>query len=509
MLNVSQLLERYMRRLLFLFAVLLTSNAAAQDLPASDAPYIFYYSAALNGFVIERADGTDSRIIGQNVMEQPARNLTGPGWSPSDRWLAWSVVHPEPYQYLPGQGYLINIDGQRFNALDEFQCIYSMLWHPTEDILLVGGQIDGSCRSELRGVATYWLIDPNSQALLASASIEDSRYIAPNIYFESPSVYWFENYIQFRATPESITLDGRYYERLYTVTMHYDGQIHVTPITEDEPTPSVEGGELDLPSTGVMGYSEERQFISRFDPLAELPFEPPMNSSSAGSAVAYLWDDSESWLLVGYDLCFAGCAGVPRRVSVYNPSTNTYREISACGVNNVCISWLPERVPINELPSGTAKSVLPAPISYDWEDAWMNQGDDSRLFADGTHELRCSESHPYLSNQVVNLQTGILDYVLSEAEPCTQSDQEPEFPQIIFAFSPDKKLYAITDKTGYTRLHDAVTGERLVTLNFEGMTLSFSDDSRTLYTRGRYASATWDIEAIVTPITMNNLPPAP
>jgi hypothetical protein len=79
MLNASWFPERFMRRLLFLLIVLLVSSTAAQDTSASDAPYIFYYSAALNGFVIERADGTDSRIIGQNVMRPSGSIVMGPG----------------------------------------------------------------------------------------------------------------------------------------------------------------------------------------------------------------------------------------------------------------------------------------------------------------------------------------------------------------------------------------------------------------------------------------------
>lgn len=487
-----------MHRLLFLFALLLASNAAAQDLRASDAPYIFYYSATLNGFVIERADGTDSRIIGQNVMEQPARNLTGHGWSPSGRWLAWRVIHPRPYTSDAGKGYLIGINGQKFDFLSKFQCIHMMLWHRTEDILLVRGKIDEPCEgASLQGVATYWLIEPNSQTILAGASIESN----PD---GSPGIYWFDEYIQFKETPW-------FADRFYLITMYYDGQVHISPITSEEFGTPIEGGEQDNRGTGLEMYNEERQFNLMYtESYVPLPFDPPINSSGASDITAYLWSEDENWLFVGYEVCYAGCGGVPGRVSIYNPSTDVYREISACGVNNLCVDWLPERVPINELTVGHAKSVLPAPIAYDWEDSWSAQGlPNPGISANVTHELRCSETYPHVNNQVVNRKSAVIEYVLPQAEPCKYFNEEPYFPEIVFTLSPDKQLYAITDRTGYTRLHDAITGERLVTLNFEGISLSFSDDSRTLYTRGRYASATWDIEAIVTPITMNNLPPAP
>ncbi len=55
---------------------------------SSSAPFLYYYSDFVHGVVIERADGTDSRVIGANAMNQNlfVAELT---WSASNTWLAW------------------------------------------------------------------------------------------------------------------------------------------------------------------------------------------------------------------------------------------------------------------------------------------------------------------------------------------------------------------------------------------------------------------------------------
>src|SRR5689334_15272750 len=49
------------------------------------APFIYY--AAKNGYIIERADGTDSHILGEGMTVEPTQ--FDASWSPSGAWLAW------------------------------------------------------------------------------------------------------------------------------------------------------------------------------------------------------------------------------------------------------------------------------------------------------------------------------------------------------------------------------------------------------------------------------------
>src|SRR5688572_5262553 len=65
--------------LLIFLALLSVSGVGSQEeLP----PYIHYFDHLRGGLVIERADGTDSRMIPDVPMD------TGPpAWSPSGKWM--------------------------------------------------------------------------------------------------------------------------------------------------------------------------------------------------------------------------------------------------------------------------------------------------------------------------------------------------------------------------------------------------------------------------------------
>jgi hypothetical protein len=59
----------------------------------STAPYLYYFDSERSAFVVERADGTDSRILGQNLMSSDVDTVDGAGWSPSGKWFAWTATH--------------------------------------------------------------------------------------------------------------------------------------------------------------------------------------------------------------------------------------------------------------------------------------------------------------------------------------------------------------------------------------------------------------------------------
>src|SRR5436190_2221405 len=55
-----------------------------------DAPYIYYYSPSKQAFIIERADGQDSRVLtSYNLPEETV--IKGPGWSKDEQWFAWTA----------------------------------------------------------------------------------------------------------------------------------------------------------------------------------------------------------------------------------------------------------------------------------------------------------------------------------------------------------------------------------------------------------------------------------
>src|SRR5688572_24566567 len=52
-------------------------------------PYIYYYENVRDALVIERADGTDSRIIAQRIFNGGSVEMSRIEWSPSGQWLTW------------------------------------------------------------------------------------------------------------------------------------------------------------------------------------------------------------------------------------------------------------------------------------------------------------------------------------------------------------------------------------------------------------------------------------
>ena len=131
--------------LIFIFLISLTigswsTTSVAQDEPPSnDAPYLYYYSIEHQAFVIERADGTDRRLIGDNLMPKDHNYVYGAGWSPSGNWFAWISTLADPFpNFNPNQAYIVSVDNQtQPTILNEFTNIAQMKWFPTMDLLVV------------------------------------------------------------------------------------------------------------------------------------------------------------------------------------------------------------------------------------------------------------------------------------------------------------------------------------------------------------------------------------
>jgi hypothetical protein len=140
---------------LFVLISLLPVHLARGQDSFSDAPYLYYYSDDLMAFVIERADGTDSRVFGDGLMKltgeawlQPfapegrhSLHIEGPGWSPSGQWFAWTAAERQnlggPWIRSWYQMYLINVDGTRLpTPLDDHREVW-LAWAPNDDVLLM------------------------------------------------------------------------------------------------------------------------------------------------------------------------------------------------------------------------------------------------------------------------------------------------------------------------------------------------------------------------------------
>jgi hypothetical protein len=112
----------------------------------SDAPFLYYYSDYLRAFIIERADGTDSRVLGDGLMQLTDGHdllIDGPGWSPSGNWFAWTAA--ELFDWGAHKGdvrpFVIRSDGlQQLHYLDAWKNA-TLRWSPSADLLLVAEQI--------------------------------------------------------------------------------------------------------------------------------------------------------------------------------------------------------------------------------------------------------------------------------------------------------------------------------------------------------------------------------
>jgi hypothetical protein len=124
---------------LALCGALATGQIGAQGDSGSDAPYIYYYSSEHDAFVIERADGTDTHLLGEGT----SGGVDGPGWSPSGKWFAWTTSNYIINGYIDSQrAHAISTDGTRhLTWLDdkEFSRV-QMIWARDTDLLFVAGQ---------------------------------------------------------------------------------------------------------------------------------------------------------------------------------------------------------------------------------------------------------------------------------------------------------------------------------------------------------------------------------
>jgi hypothetical protein len=135
------------------------------------APYLYYYSGILDSFIIERADGTDSRILAQNVIPESHNEIYKPTWSPSGKWLAWRSAEfgglgPSRYS-----GWIVNSDGsERLTMLDHSPGtvvnVTTMAWAPAAKLLLVVETVADEIRDG--ALMRYLLIDAEAGIIRAS-----------------------------------------------------------------------------------------------------------------------------------------------------------------------------------------------------------------------------------------------------------------------------------------------------------------------------------------------------
>lgn len=195
----------------------------------SDAPYLYYFSGDLNAWVIERADGSDRRLLGQGLMPEETNNATGYGWSPSGKWFAWTsfnVIRSYPYtnsKYEAVRRWLVNIEDGTQISIDR-----AGVWSPTEDLLLVEEAKDyqffrklfpRGLRSRLRYVR-YVVVDTddNSRKLVFEREIKGWYSLSDVRWLEDGQslLFTFWHYVDSQANITIILCDKHGNLRQYT-----------------------------------------------------------------------------------------------------------------------------------------------------------------------------------------------------------------------------------------------------------------------------------------------------
>lgn len=122
----------------FVITRLDTTRPPQSQLSNEPIPYIYYYSDLEHAFVIERADGTDSRLLAQGVMPENHDTIDSVHWSPSGEYLAWrSHRHNGPGSFSVS-GWVVSSNGTYVSdLLNDANNVIHMEWSPDEDILAV------------------------------------------------------------------------------------------------------------------------------------------------------------------------------------------------------------------------------------------------------------------------------------------------------------------------------------------------------------------------------------
>ncbi len=296
------------KRLLLLLLVLgaLAVPARAQE-PSN--PYIYYYSDALHAFIVERADGTDTRVLGASVMtlDDGAQDIhvKGPGWSPSGEWFAWTAAQISNWGYgwSGYRPYVIRADGtQRLTLLDHLPAV-QLAWAADEDVLFVASR-----QSELLNpddpddhhsvISTYLaVIDVPSGTVIAA--YEDQIFsdyylyqarVRPTLIRMDDSAHVIASYVDYAG-------GDSYYGTQLAVMLSADGTITETRLEAYGPI-SMDGNNSAFPSispAGWVAYPTADSFHAQHLLSGKQHTLPPLNTPET---YRVHWDASGQYALI-------------------------------------------------------------------------------------------------------------------------------------------------------------------------------------------------------------------
>ena len=451
--------------------------------PEEAPPYLYYYSSLLGGLIIERADGTDSRHIGADIIPPDMTGLGGPGWSPSGNYFA---ARQSPQEAI----FLIDMQGD--NVIDWIDRIkpVEMQWSPSgEDWLFIIGTTTRYTGG--RQSITFLLVDVERETVL----VEYVENFAMWPYERSDTIWQPEQeQIRFYIAPEIYSDD-----QFFQITMQFDGTVLKEPVTEKEyqthySPPLLQYDDSHLYDAYGVSPSGRYEADGKYptvlrdlstNTLVELP-----THSQGTICRGYQWSIDENYIITLDGVLRAGGGCGWAVIGVTDRDGDLWRELGNCGWGPPCIGWLPPQVDIAMLPPGQPEPVLLEPAKY--EPAVTTLGwDDAQ-----TVLLRCEVDW---FNIVDRQMPDELLFQLQQDEPCPYRPNDSVADiglEILIAYDPDNKLLATylgqEHPISMWSMRD-ITGIRILRLNTYGYELEFIDDGE--YLRARNVNA-WKVYSV-------------
>ncbi len=329
-------------RLLKVFLFLLLAVVPITSAQNEPTPYLYYYASTIDALVIERADGTDSRIIGHGLADD-----SGAGWSPSGEWYA--SVRNE-------QAHLIHVSGQNHWSLPR-ELGYGLRWSPTEDLLFITRGAPFNYSTGEHGATQFTLLDANTRAIIRQFEVyveESSRLTG---FYWSPDGqyigFYYGNYDARLGDDRNyfvrVSRSGEVVEEELTPLPALDGSpaygmVHWTPQgwiahTNHEETQLI----LDHPASGerfMVDLPLEVTEYPNFTRTHSLIWSPHGDYALYYDARPYPRMGYMLWLLSIPDRSLTPIASHVRYAAYYNPTESLHGVFSA--PYSIANSWSPD-----------------------------------------------------------------------------------------------------------------------------------------------------------------------
>ncbi len=459
-------------------------------------PYIYYYAPAVQAIVVERADGTDSRIFAP--APNGVESITKPGWSPSGKWFAW----------LDGNGYAWRVDGQaNINLLRDYfptsQWISHVFWMPdqNQDILLISGLGKGNINPVFVApyptdytIANFVLLDVNTGKILAQVT----NHVSSRPNFQE--LDWSNKKQVTFAIIEGI---DSLISQFTSITMTLDGTVTKTIV----PNCCELGGASDESISATSPSGRYTLFIDHWgistgfinNTTDEIAYFPPASTSWNDKFAGIIsFSSYDNWVFWYQKNPFPGGDAF----GIFDIESGHWRELGVGYTIFDMFAWLPNSVAVAELAIGESESVLLAPVK--------------RIKDPQDKEFGLIPSEPNV-NYLMECAIGDLSWTLRPIEgeganyqiqretPCLEDrffDSENEgiyfHPlALIVRVSPDGQLLATGQYNTLVSIWDAQTGAFIAQLNAHAARIKFNEDGNYLYTSSIFYWHIWDIQQIL------------